>query len=330
MNKYRDYIFGCLLIIGGILFFTYEGARGQFAREMKEAGTEALEQAGIAVSANDMLSAEGGVSDNGAPFADGGKTDVSAAGGNGGKAGVSAAGDNGAGAADDRGDASETSIKDRETSGGSVSGNAGATDGSPSYRTVDESYFDDAVFIGDSRTVGLYDYAGLDRATFYASSGLTVYKLFEDPDGKFKDGNWTENIGTALSRRQFGKVYLMIGINEMGTGDVDYFIEHYAGAVERIRQLQPDAIIYLESIMRVTTERSEQGDYINNQGIDERNRRIAELADNETIFYLDVNSVVCDETGGLNPEYTFDGVHLYAQYIDIWKQYLMEHAVDLK
>lgn len=197
----------------------------------------------------------------------------------------------------------------------------------PVYEKVDESYFDDAVFIGDSRTVGLYDYAGLDKATFYASSGLTVYKLFQEPDGRYKDGNWNENIETALKRDKFGKVYLMIGINEMGTGDVDYFMQHYEAAVARIRELQPDAVIYLESIMRVTTERSEQGDYINNAGIDERNQRIAQLADNQTVFYLDVNSVVCDETGGLEPEYTFDGVHLYARYIDIWKQYLMEHAV---
>jgi len=222
---------------------------------------------------------------------------------------------------------------ENETYGGvsenafSESDNAGEGPGL-SYMTVDESYFDDAVFIGDSRTVGLYDYAGLDHSTFYASSGLTIYKLFEDPDGKYKDGNWNENIETALENRQFKKVYLMIGINEMGTGDVDYFMKHYEAAVARIRELQPDAIIYLESIMRVTTERSNQGDYINNQGIDERNQRIAGLADDQNIFYLDVNSVVCDETGGLNPEYTFDGVHLYAQYIHIWKEYLMEHAVS--
>ena len=90
------------------------------------------------------------------------------------------------------------------------------------YTTVDESYFDDAVFIGDSRTVGLYDYAGLENTDFFASSGLTIYKLFEEPDGKFKDGNWTENIETSLQKKQYKKIYLMIGINEMGTGNVDY------------------------------------------------------------------------------------------------------------
>lgn len=297
MNKYRDYIFVCLLLVGGVVFFAFGGMRGQYMHEMKTAQKEVLEQAGMSVSDNGLM--PGTISENSV----GNLTEA----------------------------ADQESAEPAEGTGSdnTVSRNDVVSDPGWTYVNVDESYFDDAVFIGDSRTVGLYDYAGLDNATFYASSGLTVYKLFEDPDGKFKDGNWKENIGTALERQQFGKVYLMIGINEMGTGDVDYFISHYTEAVERIRQLQPNAVIYLESIMRVTTERSNQGDYINNQGIDERNRRIAQLADDQTVFYLDVNSVVCDETGGLNPEYTFDGVHLYAQYIDIWKTYLMEHAVSV-
>ena len=220
---------------------------------------------------------------------------------------------------------SENALISTET----ISGNEATTNEKEVvYTTVDESYFDDAVFIGDSRTVGLYDYAGLENTDFFASSGLTIYKLFEEPDGKFKDGNWTENIETSLQKKQYKKIYLMIGINEMGTGDVDYFMEHYKAAVARIHELQPDAIIYLQGIMHVTTERSAEGDYINNEGIMARNERIAQLADNETVFYLDVNSVVCDESGGLNPAYTFDGVHLYAQYIHIWTEYLMEHAVE--
>ena len=58
------------------------------------------------------------------------------------------------------------------------------------YHTVDDSYFDDAVFIGDSRTVGMYEYGGLEEtSTFYASTGLTVYKMF---DSAIVSGAWTE------------------------------------------------------------------------------------------------------------------------------------------
>ncbi len=50
------------------------------------------------------------------------------------------------------------------------------------YETVEDSYFEDALFIGDSRTVGMYEYGGLeDTADFYAAKGLTVYRLFDTP-----------------------------------------------------------------------------------------------------------------------------------------------------
>jgi lysophospholipase L1-like esterase len=198
------------------------------------------------------------------------------------------------------------------------------------YEQVDDGYFGDAVFIGDSRTVGMRDYGGLkDISTFYASTGLTVYKIFTAPIVEVPDQKQKITIEEALSQKQFAKIYLMIGINEMGTGTVDSFLQKYQEVVTHLRELQPNAIIYLQGIMKVTTKRSDQGDYINNPGIDARNVGIAQIADNVSTYYLDVNSAICDATGGMEPSYTFDGVHLKAQYIPLWKDYLKEHAAVL-
>ena len=109
---------------------------------------------------------------------------------------------------------------------------------------------------------------------------------------------------------------------------METFIEKYKEVVGHLQELQPDAIIYVQGIIKVTTARSEQGDYINNEGIGARKEELAKLADNEKIFYLDVNPLICDETGGMEPEYTGDGVHLKAKYIDIWKNFLKSHAVS--
>ena len=197
------------------------------------------------------------------------------------------------------------------------------------YYNVEEDYFADALFIGDSRTVGMYEYGGLEEiATFYASTGLTVHKMFSAPIVEVPGQKEKLTIEEALQEKQFAKIYLMIGINEMGTGTVETFMEKYAAAVAHLQELQPDAIIYLQGIMKVTTERSEQGDYIHNEGIEERNAEIAKLADNVKVYYLDVNPLICDETRGMEEGYTFDGVHLKAQYTGIWKEYLKEHAVD--
>ena len=197
------------------------------------------------------------------------------------------------------------------------------------YHTVDDSYFDDAVFIGDSRTVGMYEYGGLEEtSTFYASTGLTIYKMFDSAIVSVPGQKKKITVEEALSEKQFAKIYLMIGINEMGTGTVESFMKAYGEAVQHLQELQPDAIIYLQAIMKVTTERSEQGDYITNEGIEARNAEIAKLADDEKIFYLDVNPLICDETGGMVASYTYDGVHLKAQYIPIWLNFLKEHAVE--
>ena len=201
-------------------------------------------------------------------------------------------------------------------------------DGAPVYVTVEDDYFSDAVFIGDSRTVGMYEYGGLeDISTFYASTGLTVYKLFSAEIVSLPGQKKKITVEEALQQNSFAKIYLMIGINEMGTGTVDTFTEKYKEVLQHLQELQPDAIIYIQGIMKVTTERSNQGDYINNEGIDARNLELEKLADNQKIFYLDVNPLVCDETGGMVPDYTFDGVHLKAKYIEIWKNFLKEHAV---
>ena len=197
------------------------------------------------------------------------------------------------------------------------------------YHTVDDSYFDDAVFIGDSRTVGMYEYGGLEKtSTFYASTGLTIYKMFDSAIVSVPGQKKKITVEEALSQKQFSKIYLMIGINEMGTGTVESFMKSYGEAVQHLQELQPDAVIYLQAIMKVTTERSAQGDYITNEGIEARNAEIAKLADDRKIFFLDVNPLICDETGGMAASYTYDGVHLKAQYIPIWLDFLKEHAVE--
>lgn len=47
------------------------------------------------------------------------------------------------------------------------------------FEPVTEDYFKDALFIGDSRTVGLSQYGDLDQADFAAEVGLTVFRLFD-------------------------------------------------------------------------------------------------------------------------------------------------------
>lgn len=193
------------------------------------------------------------------------------------------------------------------------------------FVNVEESFFDDAVFIGDSRTVGLHDYGGLDKADFYATVGMNVYDLWTE---KFCEVDGEKlTLEEALTKRQYGKVYFQIGINEMGRGTIDSFMEEYTASVDKFMQLQPDAIIYVQGIMRVAREKSETDEIFNNQGIVLRNERIAQLADNIRIFYIDVNEVVCDSYGNLRDDLTFDELHLYGSKYNIWVDFLKTKGI---
>lgn len=194
------------------------------------------------------------------------------------------------------------------------------------FVNVDEDYFDDAVFIGDSRTVGLHDYGGLDKADFYATVGMNVYDLWTD---KFCEVDGEKlTLEEALTKRQYGKIYFQIGINEMGRGTVDSFMQAYEDSVRRFQELQPDAVIYVQGIMRVTQKKSESDKIFNNDGILQRNDRIAQLADNIHIFYIDVNEVVCDGYGNLKADLTFDNIHLYGSKYNIWVDYLKTKGIE--
>ena len=176
-----------------------------------------------------------------------------------------------------------------------------------SFHQVDDSYFSDAVFIGDSRTVGLHDYGGLNDSTFYATVGMNIYNLWTE---KFCEVDGEKvTLEEALKAKQYGKIYFQIGINEMGRGTLDGFMTAYEESVKKFRELQPDAVIFVQGIMKVAKEKSDKDPIFNNVGIEQR------------------NEVVCDEDGNLKSNLTFDDVHLYGSKYDIWVDYLKEKGI---
>jgi hypothetical protein len=190
------------------------------------------------------------------------------------------------------------------------------------FQQVDESYFDDALFIGDSRTVGLRDYTDLsEHADFCCETSLTIYGVM---------GESYPGIGTvkeALAKKTYGKIYLMVGINELGRGTTEDFLSKYTQVVDEIHELAPEAKIIVQAVMRVSAKKDESDALFNNSNINARNNAIATLADNEHIFYIDMNEAVCDEDGNLIGDYTFDQIHLLGMYNDLWKQFLLNHGV---
>lgn len=191
-------------------------------------------------------------------------------------------------------------------------------------KVEDPSYYANSLFIGDSRIAGLHDYSGWDQAAFCYKTGLNVYTMMTEQlnIGLGLQASCTD----VLASRQFENIYIMIGINELGSGLPEDFAAKYKENVDIIRSYQPNARIILMGIMYVTAEYAEQNDVFNNDNINCRNIEIAKLANGVDTFYLDMNPAVVDETGALNPEISFDGVHLIAKYYYLWTDFMNEHG----
>lgn len=194
------------------------------------------------------------------------------------------------------------------------------------YTKVDEAYFEDAAFLGDSRTMGISDYAGLD-ADFYCENGMTIYKLLGEKGVTYQKTGEKVDLTQVLQQKKYGKIYIMLGMNELGYRNTEYFLEEYRAVLTQIRQWQPQAIIFIMANLHVSQAKNNLETEFNNININSKNAAAASLADGRDIFYLDSNPLFTDENGLLKEELTFDGVHLYANNYPVWKDFLMEHGV---
>lgn len=196
----------------------------------------------------------------------------------------------------------------------------------PLGEKVADSYFDDAVFIGDSRTQGLMLYTGLSNATVYANQGLMVDTVFTRPVIQLSGQKLS--VVEALKQTAFRKVYIMLGINETGWAYESVFIEKYQKLIEEIRGINPQAVVYIQQILPVTAQTSRTHSYVTNEKIQRYNQLLAQLAEKMQVYYIDTGSAVADETGCLPEEAALDGIHLKKPYCDKWLDYLKTHTVN--
>ena len=183
----------------------------------------------------------------------------------------------------------------------------------------DFSCFDNALFIGDSRTVGISEYSGITNADFFATTGMSVYEVMKETVSVPSVGKVT--LEQLLGSVTYNKVFLMLGINELGY-DFNSTVEKYGQVVDFIREAQPQAVIYIQANLHVTKSRSDSDSIFNNQNIDRFNTAISALANGEDIFYIDVNELFDDDTGSLDQNYTSDNAHVLGKYYKTWAQWL--------
>ena len=190
--------------------------------------------------------------------------------------------------------------------------------------SVDDSFFSDAVFIGDSRMEGFRNTSGITQGTFLTSVGMSIDAL---PETRITtpDGNIT--VYQALSGRQYGKIYMMLGTNDLGYFPWEMFLDDVETILGQFHKLQPKAVIYICSVIYVDESKTTT-DYVNNENVITVNKYLLEACEDlDYCHYINLNEMFNNGYNALLPEASQDGVHLYEKYTKMMLQFLKNHYI---
>ena len=192
---------------------------------------------------------------------------------------------------------------------------------------ADDSYFATAAFLGDSRTDGFRLYSGLKEGIYFVSTGATVESVFTKAV-KTDAGEMPLLDALAMMEPEPERIYVMLGVNELGWVDSNDYYTQYGLLIDRLRQDHPDAEVILQTNMPVTRAQEAKKTYVCNSRIAVYNDIIRTLAGEKNCPLVDTASAVADEEGFLRTEWSSDGVHLNTKGCKVWLEYLRTHAVN--
>ncbi|MBQ8913838.1 MAG: hypothetical protein IJ054_07330 [Lachnospiraceae bacterium] len=181
---------------------------------------------------------------------------------------------------------------------------------------ADLSYFSDVCFIGDSRTEGLVLYSGLPNINGFYYKGLSVDKLSTDKVITIPGTGGSYTCFEAVGMTKFDAYYLMFGVNELGWVYVEKFTENMSNFIDYIKSINPDAVIYVQSILPVSLSSSQKSDIYNQDRVNMYNEELLKMCQTRgDVIYLDSASAVKDANGYLPEEASSDGIHCDVNYV---------------
>ena len=185
---------------------------------------------------------------------------------------------------------------------------------------VSDAWFDNTLFIGESRTVGLRDYARSGNAEYFCAVGMTVFNVMSKEcadSGHFS----SQKLESLLSSKTYDRIFINLGINECGYPGKTIAAK-YKTLIDMIQEKQPNAKIILQGVIAVTKKYAGSQDHFKPSNIESINKRIKAMANNTTIFYIDANPYFTDPDGYLYSNITGDGAHFTGKYYKVWANWI--------
>lgn len=196
----------------------------------------------------------------------------------------------------------------------------------PETEMTVEEFFDKSAFIGDSVTLKLRNYNAkngvLGDTTFLCQGSYSVAHAVNNTMMLSYQGS---DISPQAALKACGadRVFILLGMNDIGLWGIDKTMENWAVLIANIRAECPDIDIYIQSGTPIYTG-GEKGS-LNNTNMDKYNDRLEVFAAENDCYFINVNTPFKDNTGGLAPKYCSDKyVHFTDVACELWVKILSQ------
>ena len=190
-----------------------------------------------------------------------------------------------------------------------------------------QSYMDNIVFIGDSRTVGLSLNADLKPENIFADGGLNHEEALTKKVVKIQEYK-TVSIPEAVRITAPSIMVINFGINGIAWMSIDTFMEGYEKLIDELITNSPNSIIVIESIMPVSLGYEQTKDGVSNEKIDLANNALFEMAKQKGLYYMATDEVLKNDSNDLISSFHGgDGIHFNKQAYGVIVDYMLTHAI---
>ena len=200
-----------------------------------------------------------------------------------------------------------------------------------------ENWFSDAVFVGDSITLGWKNFNSkmleknpdfFGQTHFFCEgsygTGHALEPISENSLHPIYGGE-QHYIWDAVALMKAKKVFILFGLNDIAIYGVQGTADNFAELISRIRQESPDAEIYIISAMYMY--KGSEKKKLNNKNIYALNKKLAAYCNENDAEFINIASHLIDENGFVPDEYSSDKyVHQTYKAYEVWAEILRSVA----
>lgn len=202
----------------------------------------------------------------------------------------------------------------------------------PKTLSVSDSYFEDALFIGDSILRGFKSYVAPYPDNVIADQNAGLDQIFLNKDVYYTTPSVQTTLWKAIDEvlPDAEKIYVLIGANGVPGYENEKNISFYEDLIVKLKDRFPDKVIYICALTPITKDLSDlRTPDFTTEKVNDFNNKLFELCQTYNTYYLQTDEDLKNSSGYLMSEYDAgDGMHLNKDGHTVLLEYFKTHIVS--